>query len=342
MNEFLLQGFYNFCVLILRPSQILFACNFDKDIYLNLKYLYLNSKANGLKSEILYSRRKDFLEALKTIIAFAKARVIIVDCSHWIVSKITLSESTKVIYVGHGGGCYKKMGFSLHGSSSSFNSKKIKKLYGQFTYVLSTSSEFDKNICLNYKITEDKLLKSGLPRTDRLFGKIKYYPKISSKKILLFAPSFKVLNGVRTHTIDVQRVAEISNKLGWEVWYSEHPDIHAKQLYPINWVSCAEKTYEEKILAPDVLLTDRSSVMFDFCLTGKPIIIFDELPEDNLWISKYQLKGVNLCSSFEALRNLLSNHRQILSSHNLYKQQMHRCDGKSCEKFSIFLKSLLK
>lgn len=338
-SETILQVIYNICSRLIRPNKVLFASNFKDDKYQNLSLLYKNALEHNLRAEFLAPKSKGFWESIGTIIAFARAKVIIVDCSHWIVSKIILSHRTKIIYVGHGGGCYKKMGFALSPTNNS-SALKRKKLYGQFSRVLSTSEYFDEKICLNYGVTDKDLLKIGLPRTDLLFNN----PLLSrspARKIILFAPSFKIVNGVRQLTINIDQLAQLTEKLGWEVWYSKHPDVPLLSQYPNSWHCCDEDSYVTKMLTPSLLITDRSSIMFDFSITRKPIIVFDDQSDEKLWIKKSELEGVNCCNSFSELHNFLSGKSPLKGSSALFEQQMNRCDGKSCDKFSIFLKELI-
>lgn len=343
MKEFLYQLAYKVTSLFVKKRDVVFASNFDRDIYLNLGELYSSCKKASIPVKIIYSNKKDWFEIFKTIFVFAKAKVIVVDCSHWVLARIFIDSNTKVIYVGHGGGCYKKMGFAAHHFAQRTEEKK-KKLYGQFTYVISTSPEFDKCVCNNYGIAHNQLLKIGLARTDLLYysSKMLGTAEKNKEKILLFAPSYVSAKSGRKYSIDYDHLAVIARKAGWTVWYSAHPDVEDKKRVPSDWVNCSSKSYQDKVLTPAVLVTDRSSIMFDFCITGKPIIIFDNdcLDYKNLWIRPEELRGVTLCHTEDELSLLLQHPEFLSSSTLLFEQQMSRCKGRSCSDFVDFIKEI--
>lgn len=343
MNGFLYQLVYKATSLFLKKRDVVFASNFDRDIYLNLDELYSSCKKASIPVKIIYSNKRNWVEAFKTIFVFAKAKVLIVDCSHWVLSKIFIDSSTKVIYVGHGGGCYKKMGFAARHVAQR-TQEKTRKLYGQFSYVISTSPEFDSYVCSNYGVAHDQLLKIGLARTDLLYYSHETFRTTGKNKgkILLFAPSYVSGKTGRKYRINYEHLATIAQKTGWTVWYSAHPDVEDKKRIPLDWIDCSSKPYQEKVLIPTVLVTDRSSLMFDFCITGKPIIVYDNdfLDHKNLWIKPEDLRGVNLCHTEDELSLLLQNPEVLSSSKLLFEQQMSRCNGHSCSDFVSFIKGI--
>lgn len=321
---------YKFLCLINRQVKVVLACNFERDIYLNLTCLYnqLLEKDIGKKTEFLLSNSKTILSLLKQLWVFSKSKIIFVDCSHWVVSKLRINPNTKLIYVGHGGGVYKKMGYAANHDRKIPDFKK-KLLYGQFSYVVATTKNFDQQICLNYSLDPDQILHIGLPRTDMLFSST---PAYSYNKKLLLAPSFIREKGVRRYQWDFNKLKYILSS--YEVWISLHPDVQQRPLIPENWKVFDSTTHYEDLRDFDILITDGSSIMFDFSITKKPVILFDFSIRKNIW-SDVKLEGLNIVHDYSDLK-LMIDSNSLIHSDLLYRNQMSCCTGKSSKKLINF------
>lgn len=131
---------------------------------------------------------------------------------------------------------------------------------------------------------QKSILKSGYPRTDRLFNKnsveISNIKRIlgipENKKIILYAPTWRVKNKFDMHlNLDLMRdnlsdeyiilirIHYFSLK-GYKI--PEDRDF----IFNVNNYSYVDNLY----LISDILITDYSSLMFDFALLGKPMLFF--------------------------------------------------------------------
>jgi len=135
-----------------------------------------------------------------------------------------------------------------------------------------------------------EILEEGLPRNDILTGK---HPEIvekvrrglgisPEKKLLLYAPTFRKDKGLSAYNVDFSQCAQaLSQRFGgeWLVLLKLHPNIaeKAQELeYDPHTVKNASgwPDIQELYLACDALLTDYSSVMFDFMATEKPCFLY--------------------------------------------------------------------
>ena len=134
------------------------------------------------------------------------------------------------------------------------------------------------------------VLEVGLPRNDVLFGP---HPELAEKaraalhipkgtKLLLYAPTFRRDMGFEVYDVDYERVTRaLKARFGgdWLVLARLHPNIAAKagalRLDP-RFVRNASDypDIQELYLISDALLTDYSSVMFDFMNTGRPCFAY--------------------------------------------------------------------
>ena len=131
---------------------------------------------------------------------------------------------------------------------------------------------------------------TGTPRNDLfwhnndgLITKIKKYFRIDGQKILLYAPTFRSdmkLNYYDVNLRELKKYFEKKDECEYVVMVRLHPNIMAKasHLSDVLKVDYIDSTLypdmQELLYAADVLVTDYSSVMFDFMYSYKPIIIY--------------------------------------------------------------------
>ena len=181
-----------------------------------------------------------------------------------------------VIYFAHGIP-YKKIGADIN-----YNDKL--NLYGDYqigrlsTYVL-TPCQFSTEIFAHaYKIDKDKFIQIGCPRTDCLFAKENYefddkrMKNLQNKKIILYLPTMREWNPEDMSYTDFINDLQLNeNEL---LIYKSHPynklNISDRNVLDVSDVVSINDLY----MIADVLITDYSSAMFDFALTGKPILLY--------------------------------------------------------------------
>lgn len=144
-----------------------------------------------------------------------------------------------------------------------------------------------------------KVLETGYPRNDRLATATaaerdairERFGITSSVNVLLYAPTFREgqRDSWRADLYDGLDVARLANLLGpqWRILLrghsfnarDDHADRSAEQVTDVTRHPDVNDLY----LASDVLVTDYSSVMFDYVVTGKPMAFFT--PDLNQYIA---------------------------------------------------------
>lgn len=135
-----------------------------------------------------------------------------------------------------------------------------------------------------------EVLECGFPRNDIIFGpsgptgeKVRRKLRLpGGKRLALYAPTFRRDYGLCVYDMDYKRVcAALSKRFGgdWLILAKLHPNIadKANELrldpeYVVNASAYAD--IQELYLACDALLTDYSSVMFDYMNTKKPCFLY--------------------------------------------------------------------
>lgn len=137
---------------------------------------------------------------------------------------------------------------------------------------------------------EGEILEAGFPRQDVL---TQSHPELTKKvraalhlppekKLCLYAPTFRKDMSLEQYDLDYARLDRaLGERFGgeWLVLAKLHPNIASRaaelHLDPAAVANASDyPDIQELYLACDVLVTDYSSVMFDFMATGKPCFLY--------------------------------------------------------------------
>lgn len=220
----------------------------------------------------------------------ATAKYILMDNTFLPMSYLHFPKSVKVVQLWHGTGTIKKFG-------QDFNTGQLRKLEYKanqsITHLIVNSKAIKRQYAKAFGVPLEKTYATGLPRTDLLFDKnkekrdieefYKLYPELRGKKLVLYAPTF--------------RDAEVNNpisSISYREWVERLPDdcICLLKFHPFvanNFMLSEEEQhlYGKRIwnmssypdtntllLVADVLITDYSSIIYEYCLRKKPMIFF--------------------------------------------------------------------
>lgn len=179
-----------------------------------------------------------------------------------------------------------------------------------------------------------KMLKTGYPRTDALYSipqekidKIRKELELpEGKKIILYAPTWRVKNKFDMK-LDIEKMRErLSDEYillvrlhhlcsaGYKI------PADGKFVFDLN-----EYRYvDDLFLISDILITDYSSVMFDYALLNKPMIFFtydfESYCED--------LRGLYVDFKAEAPGPMLSTSDEVISTIENLDEEMKKCQGR--------------
>jgi CDP-glycerol glycerophosphotransferase len=136
---------------------------------------------------------------------------------------------------------------------------------------------------------DGEIFEHGTPRNDIFFrDNLLEQDKIKSKfnipndyKVILYAPTFRKGNELEVYNLDYSRISsKLENKFGrrWVFLVKLHPHLISKAselVYDNNVIDVT--TYDdiqELLSISDILITDYSSLMFDFALTNRPCFLY--------------------------------------------------------------------
>ena len=186
-------------------------------------------------------------------------------------------EETTVVQLWHSCGLMKKIAYDT-GQDIPKNYRG--NMFGNYS-LLTLSAK----ICVPVharalKIPADRIRDTGVSRTDCYFdtswnercrnGFYEKYPQAKGKKILLWAPTFRG-NAAMPRLEGLEEVKAAAKRLGpdWYLIIKTHPHVDAHGM-----VSNCSIPSEELLPVADVLITDYSSILFDYLIYRKASVLF--------------------------------------------------------------------
>lgn len=290
-----------FYILPIQNNKILFLSFDGRQFSCNPKYIYSYLKKHA-PSEMEYVwvfNEPDKHRELKeegTVLVKNKsfffyyhvltAKVVITNAS--IESYLPLRKKQMFIETWHGGGAYKKTGRVYQ--QSLYKDKVLSTIADELTGFISSSRKFTETKSENHLVPKEKFWEIGMPRNDVLFDnerekmlkkKVReYYDIDEDTKIVMYAPTLRndKNDTASFESLDTEKLVEaLQERFGEEKWvvffrmhYLLNPDTNLK--HTINVSSYDDS--QELVCATDVLISDYSSMMWDFSFTKRPIFVF--------------------------------------------------------------------
>lgn len=310
---------------------ILSALNEIKNNKPQIILVYLRKLDNDFNHSVI-SRKFSVknVNILNPIILFhlVTSEKVIADNYIALFSKISFKSQTECIQIWHANGAIKKFGLADHSleKRSSRAYRRFKQVYSSFDKVVVGSDEMGSIFQKAYGFKEAQLLKFGMPRTDFFFDleKIKLVIEdrdiipSDGRKVILYAPTF------RDNELD-----NFQLKLNLDKLYKAlsekyilvlrlHPSIKRHTLkntkiYPGFVYDLSHYKYINHLLVKtDILISDYSSIPFEFALFKRPMIFYAyDLKEyeqgRGLWYDYKKLVPGPVVFHTEAIINSIEN-----------------------------------
>ncbi|WP_245732741.1 CDP-glycerol glycerophosphotransferase family protein [Salinibacillus kushneri] len=309
-------------------------------------------KFDNQVTKILNFETLNLVHFIKGIYHLATSKVVFVDNYFGFLSAVDFKENVTCIQLWHAAGAIKQFGLmdpSIY-TRSERAVKRFKEVYQRFHYVVVGSEKMATIFRKSFGIDSNNILRTGIPRTDFFFESQKHQeivqtlqtenPIIQNKKVLLYAPTFR--DGQLTSFDLPLNLEEMYQELKDEyiLLLRLHPAIKSsfKNVYPNFVVDVSSyENLNELLLIADCVITDYSSIPFEYSLLRKPMIFFtydfEDYKKKRGFYEDYEknLPGPMVRTTEEVI-NVIQQHQFDLTQVEKYASEWNQYSrGKSSE-----------
>lgn len=285
-----------FSFLPIKRKKISIASDSRSDLSGNLYFVYeeLYKRDLNLNVKLILNQRidskKTFIKLFTTAYHFATSKIILIDDFYPLIYTLNIRGKQDLIQVWHAAGAFKTFGFSRTGRPGGPSPKS--RNHRNYTKATVSSEGVREHYAEGFGITVDKVYATGVPRSDIFFDEDykKYvqsvlyekYPFLKDKKVILFAPTFRG-NGQASaffpfHVMNFKHLYENLNE-DYVFLFKIHPFVNNKLTIPYEYADffydfSEFREINDLLLITDVLITDYSSVCFEYALLNKPMLFY--------------------------------------------------------------------
>lgn len=220
----------------------------------------------------------------------ARAKTILMDNIFLPMAYLRVKPKVKVIQLWHGTGTIKKFGQDVNKGKLRLLEKRAN---SNISHLIVNNEQIAELYAGVFGVDIDKVYPVGLPKTDDILYRMwknersninidkqliyeKYHLPMD-KKLVLYAPTFRDIN--LGSDITLKYVEELANELpkDYILGLRLHPYVArmAQKLHIDNLCDLSgERSLSALIMTSDLLITDYSSIIFEYSITEKPMIFF--------------------------------------------------------------------
>lgn len=285
-----------FCLLPINRNKITFASDSRTDLSGNLYFIYeeLYKRDMQLDIKFIFSERidhkKGFFQLLKSAFHFATSKIILLDDYYPFIYSLMIRKNADLIQVWHAAGAFKTFGFSRLGRPGGPSPRS--RNHRNYTKATVSSEGVREHYAEGFGIDIERVYPAGIPRADIFFDEQykkhvvnvlhEKYHFLANKKVILFAPTFRG-NGQASayfpfETLDMKELYEELRE-EYVFIFKIHPFVKNKLTIPYGYQDFFYdmsdfREINDLLLVTDILITDYSSVCFEFALLNKPMLFF--------------------------------------------------------------------
>ncbi|WP_051359587.1 CDP-glycerol glycerophosphotransferase family protein [Paucisalibacillus globulus] len=225
----------------------------------------------------------------KSIYHLATSDRIFVDNYYGFLAVTNFKENVICTQLWHAAGAIKQ--FALKDPSVEYRSERAYQrfldVYHRFDYVVVGSEKMANIFRQSFDLSNDHILRTGIPRTDFFYDTkamksaeeslIQELPILKRKKVILYAPTFRdhKLNSAELE-LDIKKLYKSLSR-DYVLFLRLHPAINAEFVneFPGFVYNVSSFTDINPLLViTDILISDYSSIPFEFSLLRKPIVFY--------------------------------------------------------------------
>lgn len=360
-----------FCPI--RKKKVFAVMTHDGSPYGNVGVMvnYLKRREEGYTFHYLKKEDRNMAGSLNAVMGkaaffivkpyhLATSQFVLLDNAFLPMAYIVFSKKVSVIQLWHGTGTIKRFGQYVN---TGWLSKLEKRANEKITHLIVSSEESKSESAGAFGVEEDKIFIYGLPRTDIFFDRdqieerklkfYKQYPKLTGKKLILYAPTFRDLETEHPKlALDSAKLLEGLPE-DYVILLRLHPFVAAacEKDVGTNQGNAGQvinmSSYDDintLLMVSDYLITDYSSVIFEYCLLNKPIIFYaydlEEFSDHGRGFNRPYEEYVPgpIAKDTEDILNLLKNDQFDLTKIRSFVNRSYRfLDGNSAERLYLHI-----
>jgi CDP-glycerol glycerophosphotransferase (TagB/SpsB family) len=279
--------------------RVLFTSDSRAELSGNLKLVHDRMIERGLDREYTLmtlfkesvASRRSLHDRLRMPRLLGAADIVVIDDYQPVVSHLGDGE-VRIIQLWHASGAFKTVGYSRVGKPG--GPSPWSRVHRNYTHAI-VSSEHDVPFYAEaFGIPESRVIPTGIPRMDRFFDEglraagraaaLEAYPEIEGRMTILFAPTFRgegprtasydinLIDYAALHALCVERNAVVIMKM--HPFVGDAPTIPPEFRDRILDGSRSPIDVNDLLFAVDLLITDYSSIVFEYSILGRPMLFF--------------------------------------------------------------------
>ncbi len=355
-----------FCLLPINQKKILFASDSRTKMEDNFRFVFdeLQKQNRDFTYRFMLKEgtaaKKTCKEIIELSYHLATTKYILLDDFYPMVYPLKIRKGAELIQLWHAVGAFKKFGFSRVGLPGGPDPDSLN--HKNYTKAIVSSKNVAKHYAEGFGIDESKVIATGIPRTDLFFDQ-KYkinkrkelyeqYPFLKDKKVILFAPTFRGPGQQSAYYpleyLNLDKIYEAFHDQ-YIFLFKIHPFVKVKWDIPSDYRSffydfSFYREINDLLLVADLLITDYSSVCFEFALLDKPMIFYapdmEEYTSERDFYYDYQsfIPGPMVRTEGELISTIKNGHFDTYKLAEFRKYFFDELDGKSSERVVDLLK----
>ncbi|MBR1599167.1 MAG: CDP-glycerol glycerophosphotransferase family protein [Lachnospiraceae bacterium] len=359
VQNFILPAFYRlFCIQRIRTGLVVFADGHSvaRPERMNRLFEGLNNDQSGKDAEgkAFYEiaewyhdfQAMSYISALCKMLGFmkiyARANYVVISDNFLPVASCNKRKGTFVIQLWHGCGAFKRFGYD---TADDIPEDYVGNVFKNYDIVPVSGDKSVEPFTSAMKLHKGVCIPIGVSATDQYYDKeykekckgdfYRICPEARGKKILLWAPTFRGM--AASPVICGEEIFKnAANRLSdeWYVIIKYHPHMEAK-----GKKSTIELPTERLLPVTDILVTDYSSIIFNYSIFQRPVLLFapdlDEYSDmRGFYLNYHELPG-ELVKTEDELFEGICNAEDMFDINEMqrfYEEYMGGCDGNATKR----------
>jgi CDP-ribitol ribitolphosphotransferase len=245
--------------------------------------------AENYRDYVRCGELKALLHSMAFMKLYAQAGTVVICDNFLPAASCRKKAGTKVVQLWHACGCYKKFGYDAQDDIPEGYHGNV---FRNTDLVTVSGKAAVKPFCSAMRLTEKQVKAAGVSRTDLYFDKnwrercreafFRNYPQAEGKKIVLWAPTFR--GNAHAPSLEMTDPELLQKELGEDYFVITrlHPHLLRQLEMEKDWTgplsgndrySCPIPT-EELYPVTDLLIADYSSLIYEYLLFGKGLVLY--------------------------------------------------------------------